>query len=65
LEKVLRLAQARGSKRRQAMAKRTNKKFAGVVRGKASFTMAKDVPQKAETSNKTPSAKKGRKGIAD
>jgi hypothetical protein len=56
LEKVSRLAQAKGSKRRQAMAKRTNKKFAGVVRGRASFTMAKEVPQKTDTPSKTPSA---------
>ena len=63
LEKVSRLAQAKGSKRRQAMAKRTNKKFAGVVRGRASFTTAKDVPQKNETANKIPSAKKGFEGM--
>ncbi len=64
LEKVSRLAQAKGSKSRQAMAKRTNKKLAGVVSGRASLTMANDVPQKNDTINKTALAKKGFEAMA-
>jgi hypothetical protein len=56
LEKTPRLAQAKGKRRRQARRKRMNRKLAGVVKGRDSFTMAKELPQKAEIRKRTPSA---------
>jgi len=51
-----RLAKANGSNIKQAKEKRINRKLAGVVTARASFTMAKEVPQKMDTPSKTPSA---------
>ena len=58
LDQVLRLDQATGARRIQAKKKRINKKLAGEVSTRASFTMAKEVPQKMETPSKTTSAAK-------
>jgi hypothetical protein len=51
-----RLDQPTGKIRRQANKKRIKRKLAGEVSTRASFTMAKEVPQKMETPSKTPSA---------
>ena len=58
LDHLLRRDHAIGTRRIQAKKKRINKKLAGEVSTSASFTMAKDVPQKMETPSKTISAAK-------
>jgi hypothetical protein len=45
-----------GRRKRQASKNRIKRRFAGEVSAKASFIRAKDVPQKTETTSKTPSA---------
>ncbi len=45
------------------MEKRINRKLAGVVKGNASLTMAKEVPQNNETTTKIASAKREFEGI--